>query len=426
MFVDVVKIKVKSGDGGNGAVSFHREKYIANGGPDGGDGGRGGSIIFKLDEHLSTLSNFRYKKTYIAKNGENGGSKNFSGKSADDLIIKVPNGTLIKEVSTGNLIADISVNSEKQVTILKGGKGGFGNAHFATSVRQTPRFAKPGECGIELELQLELKLLADVGLIGFPNVGKSTLISTVSEAKPKISNYHFTTLTPVLGVVRHKGESFVMADIPGIIEGAHTGTGLGHTFLRHVERCRLLLHVIDVSGSEGRNPKEDFETINTELEKFSECLREKPTVIIGSKCDLATKEQIDEFKSYIEGKSLKFIPISACTKFGVTELLDEIVFNLAKLPPIKVYSGDDLFDVNALSKENKTKFKISKNLDGVYEIESLWLAKIVSNLDFEDSESVLYFRNILEYSGINSALKEAGAKSKDPVKINGFIFEFTE
>ena len=423
MFVDTAKIKVRSGDGGNGAVSFHREKYIANGGPDGGDGGRGGSIVFKLDEHLSTLSNFRYKKKYFARNGENGGSKNFFGKSAPDLVIKVPKGTLIKELSTGKLIADIS--SDNEVTVLKGGKGGFGNAHFATPVRQAPRFAKPGECGVELDLQLELKLLADIGLVGFPNVGKSTFISTVSEAKPKISNYHFTTLTPVLGVVRHKGESFVMADIPGIIEGAHKGVGLGYTFLRHIERCRLLLHFVDVSGSEGRDPKDDFKIINTELKKFSKSLANKPFIVVGTKCDLASKKQLQDFKNYIESKFFKFFPISSPTKFGVNDLLDAVLSNLSNLPPIEVYSGDENFDTKNFSKEKKKEFTVLKNSDGSYEIRSLWLGKLISNLDFTDNESVLYFRNILERSGINRALENVGIRKGNTVKVSKFNFEYT-
>ena len=423
MFVDTAKIKVRSGDGGNGAISFHREQYIANGGPDGGDGGRGGSIIFKLDERLSTLSNFRYKKNYFAKSGENGGSKNFSGKSAPNLIVKVPRGTLVKELITGKLIADISTDEE--ITVLRGGRGGFGNAHFATSVRQAPHFAKPGECGVELDLQLELKLLADVGLVGFPNVGKSTLISRVSEARPKISNYHFTTLTPVLGVVRHKGKSFVMADIPGIIQGAHDGVGLGHDFLKHIERCRLLLHVVDISGSEGRDPKSDFEIINAELEKFSKELTKKPLLVVGTKCDLANKEQIQEFRQYIESKSLKMFTISAPKNFGIDDLLDAVLYNLAKLPPIKVYSSEEIFDFEGFSREKRKEFKVLKNNDGSYEVRSLWLGKLISNLDFTDSESVLYLKNVLDYSGINRSLEIKGAKSGDLVKVSGFSFEYS-
>jgi len=310
MFVDIAKINLKAGNGGNGAVSFHREKYVAAGGPDGGDGGRGGNIVFVADDNLSTLADFRYKRSYRADDGMPGGASRCTGKSAKDLIIRVPRGTLIKEQETDRIIADIS--SDEPIIIAKGGNGGWGNMHFATSTRQVPRFSKPGTPGEALEVTLELKLLADVGLIGFPNVGKSTLVSVVSEAKPKIANYHFTTLTPVLGVVRMgEGSSFVMADIPGLIEGAGEGVGLGHEFLRHVERCRLLLHVIDVSGSEGRDPIEDFNKINKELAVFSSELKERPQIVVGNKCDLADEDTINMLKDYFNGLGLAFFPIMA-------------------------------------------------------------------------------------------------------------------
>ena len=293
MFVDKTKIFIKAGDGGDGAVSFHREKYVAAGGPDGGDGGRGGSVLFLADDNLSTLADFRYKRKYIAQKGENGKARRSSGKNADDLIIKVPRGTLVKDAETGRLLADVS--GKDPVLVAKGGNGGWGNIHFATPTRQVPRFAKPGMPGEEYDVTLELKLLADVGLVGFPNVGKSTLVSVVSQAKPVIANYHFTTITPVLGVVSMgEGNSFVMADIPGLVEGAWEGTGLGHQFLRHVERCRMLVHVVDVSGSEARDPKEDFVIINRELEKFNPELAKRPMIVAGNKCDLATDEQISE------------------------------------------------------------------------------------------------------------------------------------
>ncbi|MDE7278531.1 MAG: GTPase ObgE, partial [Oscillospiraceae bacterium] len=286
MFVDKAKIKIKAGDGGDGAVSFHREKYVAAGGPDGGDGGKGGDIVFVVDDNFSTLEDFRYKRKYVAERGENGSSGNKTGKNAPDLIIKVPRGTLIREQSTERIMADMS--GSEPVILAKGGKGGKGNARFATPTRQLPKFAKPGFLGEEYEVTLELKLLADVGLVGFPNVGKSTLISVVSAAKPKIANYHFTTLTPVLGVVKvNEEKSFVMADIPGLIEGAGDGVGLGHEFLRHVERCRLIVHVVDVSGVEGRDPVEDFGIINKELEKFSSELAERPQIVAANKCDMA-------------------------------------------------------------------------------------------------------------------------------------------
>ena len=304
-FIDIATIWVHAGKGGNGSVSFHREKFVAAGGPDGGDGGRGGDVVFQADDNLSTLMDFRYKRKYNAEDGQDGGAKRCTGKNAPDLIIKVPRGTLVKEAETGLVIADISGN--EPVVIAKGGKGGWGNVHFATPTRQIPKFAKPGMPGEDLHITLELKVIADVGLIGFPNVGKSTLISAISAAKPKIANYHFTTLSPVLGVVRVGPEqSFVAADIPGLIEGASEGVGLGHDFLRHVERCRLLLHVVDVSGCEGRDPKQDFEMINAELENFSPKLAERPQIVLGNKCDVATEEQIAEFRSYIEEKGLLF------------------------------------------------------------------------------------------------------------------------
>ena len=300
-FIDIATIWLHAGKGGDGAVSFHREKFVAAGGPDGGDGGRGGDIIFVADDHLSTLMDFRYKRKYTAPEGGKGGASLCHGKNAENLIIKVPLGTVIKDAESGLVIADLSDHTP--VTIAKGGRGGYGNAHFATPTRQIPKFAKPGMPGEDIQVTLELKLIADVGLIGFPNVGKSTLISTISAAKPKIANYHFTTLVPTLGVVSvGEGASFVCADIPGLIEGASEGIGLGHDFLRHVERCRLLLHVVDVSGSECREPVEDFEKINEELAKFSPELAQRPQIVVGNKCDLATEEQIESFRSYVEGK----------------------------------------------------------------------------------------------------------------------------
>ena len=300
MFVDIAKIKIKAGNGGNGAVAFHREKYIASGGPDGGDGGKGGDIVFQVDDHLATLADFRYKRKYSAENGQNGGGSKCTGKKGKDLIIKVPRGTIIKEAESGAVLADMS--SDEPFIAAKGGKGGWGNQHFATPTRQAPRFSRDGYPGEEWEVQLELKLLADVGLLGYPNVGKSSLISVVSEAKPIIADYHFTTLTPVLGVVRMGPESsFVMADIPGLIEGAGEGVGLGHRFLRHVERCRMLVHVVDVAGSEGRDPIEDFKTINKELAVFNPELTKCPQIVAGNKIDLATDEQLARFREFIEG-----------------------------------------------------------------------------------------------------------------------------
>ena len=321
MFVDQAFIRVRAGKGGDGAVSFHREKYVAAGGPDGGDGGRGGNVIFVADTNKTTLMEFKYKTKYIAPDGEPGRARQCSGRAAEDLLVRVPLGTLVREKESGRLLADLS--DGEPVVIARGGRGGWGNQHFATPTRQIPRFSKPGLPGEELDLKLELKLLADVGLVGFPNVGKSTLVSMVSAAKPKIANYHFTTLTPVLGVVRIDSEkSFVMADIPGLIEGASEGVGLGHEFLRHVERCRLMVHIVDVSGCEGRDPIEDFDLINRELQNFSGDLAQRPMLVAANKCDIATEAQIEAFRGEIERRGYRFFPISAATRSGVDALID--------------------------------------------------------------------------------------------------------
>lgn len=427
MFVDVAKIKIKAGNGGNGAVSFHREKYVANGGPDGGDGGKGGDIIFKADSNLSTLADFRYKRKYIAENGQNGKPSHSAGKSAPNLIIRVPKGTLIKNAETGKIIADISTDEE--VVLAKGGKGGLGNMHFATPTRQAPRFSKPGQEGEELEVQLELKLLADVGLVGFPNVGKSTLISVVSSAKPVIADYHFTTLTPVLGVVRHKSSSFVMADIPGIIEGAQQGLGLGHQFLRHVERCRLLVHIVDVSGSEGRDPKKDFQIINNEIKTFNTELAKCPMIVVANKCDLATDSQIDDFKNYIKSLGYPFFAIMAPIKYGTDELLDAICETLSKLPDIKIFEPEEELPSEKStphSKESVDKTFDIKNENGTFVIKSSWLEKLIQSINFDDYDSLQYFQKILSSSGINDALIEKGVKDGDTVKIDDFEFDFVE
>ena len=334
MFVDIAKIKIKAGNGGNGAVSFHREKYVAAGGPDGGDGGRGGNIVFQVDDNLSTLADFRYKRKYVAPNGENGSSGRKSGKRGEDLIIKVPRGTIIKETESGAVMADMS--GDEPFIAAKGGRGGWGNPHFATPTRQVPRFAKSGTPGEEWEVSLELKLLADVGLLGFPNVGKSTLVSVVSQAKPIIANYHFTTLTPVLGVVSlGEGSSFVMADIPGLIEGAGDGVGLGHEFLRHVDRCRLLVHIVDAAGSEGRDPIEDFEIINKELEKFDPELAKRPQIVAANKIDLATDEQLERLEKYFTGKGYEYHTLCAPITEGTDALISAVWNKLQTLPPIK-------------------------------------------------------------------------------------------
>ena len=423
MFIDMAKIFIKAGDGGDGAVSFHREKYVAAGGPDGGDGGRGGSVVFQGDSNLSTLADFRYKRKYTAPRGENGKGGRCAGRSAGDLVVRVPIGTLVKEAQTGRVIADIW-DGEPQV-IAKGGKGGWGNTHFATPTRQAPRFAKPGLPGQELEVQLELKLLADVGLVGYPNVGKSTLISVVSEAKPNIANYHFTTLTPVLGVVRRgEGRSFVMADIPGLIEGAWEGRGLGHQFLRHVERCRMLVHIVDVSGSEGRDPKEDFETINRELKRFNPELSERPMLVAGNKCDLAEPEQVEEFRAFVEGRGYRFFPIIAPINEQVDTLLDAVTAELSKLPPILRYEPEPA-EHGPIEALERGGVKVACE-DGIFMVEAPWLERIMRTVDFDDSESLQYFQRVLIETGVIDALREAGCDEGDTVDIYGLEFDFVE
>ncbi len=423
MFVDIAKITIKAGDGGDGAVSFHREKYVAAGGPDGGDGGKGGDVIFVADSNLSTLVDFRYKRKFEAKKGENGRSGRKFGRKAEDLVIKVPVGTIVKETETGRIMADLS--SPEPVVVAKGGKGGWGNTHFATPTRQVPRFSKPGMPGEQFDVTLELKLLADVGLVGFPNVGKSTLISVVSAAKPQIANYHFTTITPTLGVVSMgEGNSFVMADIPGIIEGAWQGAGLGHQFLRHVERCRLLVHVVDVAGSEGRDPKEDFDTINDELKKFNEELSTRPMIVAGNKCDLATDEQIAEFKEYVESKGYSFFPIMAAIRWDVDPLLDKILEELSKLPPITRYEAEPAPEID-YSKVNSKEIRI-KVCDGVFFVECEWLLKALRTVNFDDYEGLTFFENVLQSSGVYEKLREAGVQEGDTVSIYDLEFEYVE
>ncbi len=421
MFVDKAKIRITAGNGGNGAVAFHREKYVAAGGPDGGDGGKGGNIVFKVDDNLSTLSDFRYKRKYKAPNGESGRGSRCNGKRGEDLYIKVPRGTLIREVTTGAVMADMSKTEE--FIAAKGGKGGWGNSHFATPTRQVPRFAKDGAPGEDWEVTLELKLLADVGLIGFPNVGKSSLISVVSEAKPIIADYHFTTLIPVPGVVRMGPESsFVIADIPGIIEGASEGVGLGHEFLRHIERCRLLVHVVDVSGSEGRDPIEDFEAINAELKKYNEELSSYPQIVAGNKIDLATDEQRERFKEYICKKGLPYYEIIAPIAEGTKELINEVAKELKKLPPVKIYESEPITP-DEIFKTAKHDYNIRVEGD-VYIIEAEWLAKILMKTDMNDYESLQYFQNVLQTSGIIDALVEKGIQEGDTVSIYDLEFDY--
>lgn len=423
MFVDQAKIYIKAGDGGDGAVSFHREKYVAAGGPDGGDGGKGGDIVFVVDDNISNLIDFRYKRKYVAEKGQNGGGKNCSGRNAPDLVVKVPRGTVVKEIKSGRILADLS--TDEPAVIAHGGKGGRGNAHFATSTRQIPKFAKPGFRGDEYEVMLELKLIADVGLVGFPNVGKSTLISVVSAAKPKIANYHFTTLTPVLGVVKiEEGKSFVMADIPGLIEGASEGVGLGHEFLRHVERCRLIVHVIDVSGSEGRDPIEDFKAINHELENFSMELAEAPQIVAANKSDMATPEQVERLRNYVEDQGLLFYEISAATTKGTKELMYGVWERLSVLPPVKQFEAQPLMQEEIDDKLiSKKDFRVTVE-DGVYFVEADWLLDILRTANMDDYSSLQYFQNVLRTSGIIDKLEEMGIEEGDTVSIFDFEFEY--
>ncbi len=421
MFIDKAIIHIKAGSGGNGAVSFHREKYVAAGGPDGGDGGRGGNVVFVAQDGTNTLSDFRYKRKFTAPSGEPGGKKRCFGKTGEDLIIPVPRGTLLYDNQTGRLMADMS--GDEPFVAAKGGRGGWGNAHFATPTRQVPRFAKPGVPGEEYELRLELKLLADVGLVGFPNVGKSTLISVVSEAKPQIANYHFTTITPVLGVVRvAEGASFVMADIPGVIEGASEGVGLGHDFLRHVERCRLLVHVVDVAGSEGRDPLEDFDTINRELKAFNADLASRPMIVAGNKCDLATDEQLAAFEAAMKERGYDYFPLMAAIAHGTQELVDCCAAKLAALPPIRAFEADPvpIQDVSALS-DREVRIE---NHDGVFFVEGEWLLRLLQTIDLQEPDSLQYFEKVLQTTGVIQKLVDAGVQEGDTVSIYDLEFDF--
>lgn len=421
MFVDIAKIKIKAGDGGRGAVSFRREKYVAAGGPDGGDGGRGGSIVFQVDDNLSTLSDFRYKRSYKAKNGEPGSGGRKNGRRGEDLIIKVPRGTIVREVESGAVMSDMT--SDEPFVAARGGRGGWGNDHFATPTRQTPRFAKDGVPGEQWEVSLELQLLADVGLLGFPNVGKSTLISVVSEAKPIIADYHFTTLTPVLGVVAMgEGNSFVMADIPGLIEGASDGIGLGHEFLRHVERCRMLVHILDAAGSEGRDPIEDFETINRELEKFDAELAKRPQIVVANKIDLAEDEQVERLRAYIEGKGYEFMTMCAPIAEGTRAVINAVWKMLGTLPPMKRYEAESI-PASFYEKQRDTSFTVTEQ-DGVYFVEAEWLLKILQRTNLDDYESLQYLQRVLQSSGIIDALVEKGIQEGDTVSIYDLEFDF--
>ena len=422
MFVDIAKIKIKGGDGGAGAVAFHREKYVAAGGPDGGDGGKGGDVVFVVDDNLATLADFRYKRKYSAPNGEGGKGGRCNGKKGQDLEIKVPRGTIIREVNSKAVMADMS--KTERFVAAKGGKGGWGNMHFATSTRQVPRFAKPGVPGEEWEVSLELKLLADVGLVGYPSVGKSSLISVVSQAKPKIGDYHFTTLVPNLGVVSMgEGNSFVLAEIPGLIEGASEGVGLGHQFLRHVERCRMLIHIVDVSGSEGRNPIDDFEKINEELKKFNPDLAERPMIVAGNKIDMAEPEQIEEFKKYVNDKGYDYYSICAPIMEGTKELMNVTWNMLKELPPIKEYEVEEI-PLESLIPEDDNSFKITQEDEGYYLVEAKWFPRVLKGIDVTDYEALQYMQRVLEKSGVFDALREKGIQEGDIVSLYNIEFEY--
>ena len=422
MFVDIARIKIKGGDGGAGAVAFHREKYVAAGGPDGGDGGKGGDVVFVVDDNLATLADFRYKRKYSAPNGEGGKGGRCNGKKGQDLEIKVPRGTIIREANSKAVMADMS--KTERFIAAKGGKGGWGNMHFATSTRQVPRFAKPGVPGEEWEVNLELKLLADVGLVGYPSVGKSSLISVVSQAKPKIGDYHFTTLVPNLGVVSMgEGNSFVLADIPGLIEGASEGVGLGHQFLRHVERCRMLIHIVDVSGSEGRDPIDDFEKINEELAKFNPELAQRPMIVAGNKIDMAEPEQIENFKKYVNDKGYEYYSICAPIMEGTKELMN-VTWNMLKdLPPIKEYEAEEI-PLEALLPENDMSFKITQEDEGYYLVEAKWFPRVLKGIDVTDYEALQYMQRVLEKSGVFDALREKGIQEGDIVSLYDIEFEY--
>lgn len=424
MFTDYTKIIIKSGDGGNGAATFRREKYVAAGGPDGGDGGKGGDIYFQVDKDKNTLIDFRYNKKFKAENGENGSGSHCNGKYGKDLYIKVPIGTIVKDVETGKVVADLS-NPGQTELILKGGRGGRGNSHFATATRQAPRFSEDGEKGEEKEIILELKLLADVGLLGFPNVGKSTFLSVVTEARPKIANYHFTTLEPNLGVVKTKnGDGFVIADIPGIIEGASEGVGLGIQFLRHVERTRLLLHFLDVSGQEGRNPVEDFNTINEELKKYSEKLSNRKQIIVANKIDAMQDENLlKEVEELAKKENFKLFKISAATKQGIEELIDYVTEELKNLPKEDLIEIED--KVVYTLEDKKDEWSI-KEEDGIFIVSGRAVQRLMGRVNIEDNESMYYLQKCLKNMGIDEKLKEMGVCEGDTVILDDWELEWYE
>ena len=423
MFIDKARIFVKSGNGGNGAVSFRREKYVPAGGPDGGDGGNGASVIFEVDLGLRTLMDFKYQRKYVAEHGEDGSKKRKAGRNGEDLILKVPPGTIIRDEATGLVIADLKEEGDRAV-VAKGGRGGKGNQHFANAVRQAPAFARSGSDGVEKWVVLELKMIADVGLLGFPNVGKSTFLSVVTKAKPKIANYHFTTLTPNLGVVQTKfGESFVLADIPGLIEGAAEGIGLGHDFLRHVERTKVLIHIVDISGLEGRDALDDFDKINGELKLYNEKLATRPQVVVANKMDILEDESIfDEFKNELEGRGYKVFKMSAATRQGVDDVIAYVSELLREAEEIELVSEEEMFRPE-LDEVQDEGLQIDIE-DGVYVVTGKSLRRIMYSVNFDDMESLQYFQKAMEIQGVFDRLREMGIEDGDTVRIYEIEFEF--
>ncbi|MET3196263.1 GTPase ObgE [Bacillus sp. OAE603] len=428
MFIDQVKIYVKGGDGGNGMVAFRREKYVPKGGPAGGDGGKGANVVFRVDEGLRTLMDFRYKRHFKADRGQHGMSKNQHGKNAEDMIVKVPPGTIVTDADTGELIADLTMDGQTAV-IARGGRGGRGNSRFASPANPAPEIAENGEPGKERNIQLELKVLADVGLVGFPSVGKSTLLSVVSSARPKIAEYHFTTIVPNLGVVEtDDNRSFVMADLPGLIEGAHQGVGLGHQFLRHIERTRVIVHVIDMSGLEGRDPYDDYLTINQELKEYNLRLTERPQVVVANKMDIPqSEENLVKFKEQV-GDEVQIFPISAVTRQGLRELLFTVADLVESTPEFPLHDEEEDKPLRVLYKYQKEEptFEITRESDGTFVVKGEELEKLFKMTNFEREESIRRFARQMRGMGIDEALRERGAKNGDIVKISEYEFEFID
>ena len=419
--VDKARIIIKAGNGGDGCSSFHREKYVSHGGPDGGDGGRGGNVIFLADENMSTLLDFKFARHFRAQNGENGRGKMQFGKKGEDIIIKVPVGTRVRDLESGKIIADMNKAGREKI-VLHGGRGGKGNARFATPTRQSPRYAQNGQRTKEYEVELELMTIADVGLIGLPNVGKSTILSVVTSAKPKIANYHFTTLTPNLGVVKRYDKSFVVADIPGLIEGAAEGAGLGHDFLRHIERTRLLVHVLDISGSEGRDPIEDYKQIRKELADYSLKLTELPELIAANKMDITGAEDYLEFlREELEGANVEIFPVSAATAKGFEPLLDRILALLETLPSTREFAEDDIIE----APQYDWKFEITQE-DGVFVVTGGIVDYILDTTNADDEESMRRFQKFLDSEGIINALREKGANEESVIRLGEWEFDFIE